>query len=174
MGPTQLAHAASNPAVGGPAVLLGHPLGHVESAGAEGDRRHEPGPGGSLPPVDYDLRLPVWQRRPVDVLLDVNVLHVTPWAVAEALFAGAGRILRPGGPLAVYGPFPPRDAPLAGRLLRLDRELRAHDPALGVRVIESLDDAAVRGGLRREAVIAMPEEGDVLVVYRAGQPAPRP
>jgi SAM-dependent methyltransferase len=119
-----------------------------------------------LPPLDYDLRLPLWQRRPVDALLCVNVLHVTPWAVAEALFAGAGRVLRPGGPLAVYGPFAPRDAPLGGRLLRLDRELRAHDPALGVRVIESLDEAAVRGGLRREAVIAMPEEGDVVVVYR--------
>jgi SAM-dependent methyltransferase len=120
-----------------------------------------------LPPLDYDLRLPLWHRRTVDALLCVNVLHVTPWPVAEALFAGAARALAPGGPLAVYGPFTPRDAPLAGRLARLDRELRAHDPALGVRVIEALDEAAARGGLSRAAAIAMPEEGDQLLVYRS-------
>jgi SAM-dependent methyltransferase len=127
-----------------------------------------------LPPLDYDLRLPLWQRRPVDALLCVNVLHVTPWACAEALFAGAGGVLAGGGPLAVYGPCAARDAPLGGRLARLDRELRAADPALGVRVVESLDEAAARGGLRREAAIAMPEEGDLLLVYRrpAGAGAP--
>ena len=125
-----------------------------------------------LAPLDYDVRLPLWLRRPVDALLCVNVLHVTPWAVAEALFAGAARVLPAGGPLALYGPFAPRDAPLAGRLARLDRELRAVDPALGVRVIESLDEAALRGGLRREAAIAMPEEGDVLLVYRRLERSP--
>jgi SAM-dependent methyltransferase len=125
-----------------------------------------------LPPLDYDVRLPRWQRARVDAVLCVNVLHVAPWAVAEAPFAGAGRVLAPGAPLAVYGPFTARDAPPAGRLARLDRELRAHDPALGVRVIEALDEAAARGGLRREAAIAMPEEGDVLLVYRAAARSP--
>ena len=34
-----------------------------------------------------------------------NVLHITPWAVTEGLFAGAGAALRPGGSLMIHGPF---------------------------------------------------------------------
>ncbi len=117
-------------------------------------------------PLDLDLTLPTWRRRSADAILCVNVLHVTPWDRAEALFAGAARVLPPGGPLAVYGPFFHRGAALAGRLARLDRELRAADPALGVREVEALDGAAARHGLALEAELAMPEEGDLLLVWR--------
>jgi SAM-dependent methyltransferase len=119
-----------------------------------------------LPPLDLDLMVPTWQRRSAEAMLCMNVLHVAPWDRAEALFAGAARVLSPGGPLAVYGPFAHRGVPLAGRLARLDRELRAADPALGVREIEALAEAAARHGLALEAELGMPEEGDVLLVFR--------
>jgi SAM-dependent methyltransferase len=119
-----------------------------------------------LPPLDLDLTVPTWQRRSADALLCVNVLHVAPRDRAEALFAGAARVLPSGGPLAVYGPFAHRGAALAGRLARLDRELRAADPALGVREIEALAEAAARHGLSLEAELEMPEEGDLLLVFR--------
>ena len=38
-------------------------------------------------------------------MLCINVLHISPWKVAQNLFAGAGRYLRDGGRLFVYGPF---------------------------------------------------------------------
>ena len=34
-----------------------------------------------------------------------NVIHISPWAVAEGLFAGAGRHLAADGRLFLYGPF---------------------------------------------------------------------
>jgi len=120
------------------------------------------------PPLDLDLTLPTWQRRSAAAILCVNVLHVAPWDRARALFAGAARVLPEGGPLAVYGPFPHRGAALSGRLARLDRELRAADPALGVREVEALAEAAARHGLALEAELTMPEEGDVLLVWRSG------
>jgi len=119
-----------------------------------------------LPPLDLDLMAPAWRRRSADALLCVNVLQVAPWDRAGALFAGAAQVLPPGGPLAVYGPFAHRGAPLAGRLARLDRELRAADPALGVREIEALAEEASRHGLALEAELEMPEEGDVLLAFR--------
>jgi SAM-dependent methyltransferase len=122
--------------------------------------------GNLLPPLDLDLTLPTWRRRSAAAVLCVNVLHVTPWDRAEALLAGAGLVLPPSGPLAVYGPFAHRGAPLTGRLARLDRELRAAAPALGVREIEALAEGAARHGLALEAELAMPEEGDVLLVLR--------
>jgi SAM-dependent methyltransferase len=120
-----------------------------------------------LPPLDYDLRAEAWQRRPADALLCVNVLHVVRPDCAEALCRGAARVLSPGGPLVVYGPFTRRGRRLAGRLSRLDGTLREADPALGVREVEALVEAGSRHGLRLECELAMPEEGDLLLVLRA-------
>jgi SAM-dependent methyltransferase len=117
-------------------------------------------------PLNYDLRLPRWQEHPADAVLCVNVLHAAPPECGEALVAGAARILPPGGPLAVYGPFRRRGAALEGRLARIDGKLRAYDPALGVREREAFLDAAARHGLAPEAELAMPEEGDLLLVLR--------
>ncbi len=119
------------------------------------------------PPLDLDLLAPAWTRRRADALLCVNVLHVTPPACAEALVQGASRVLPPGGPLAVYGPFTHRGVPLIGRLARFDGELRAADPALGVREVEALVEAARRAGLSLDAELEMPAvEGDRLLVFR--------
>jgi SAM-dependent methyltransferase len=119
-----------------------------------------------LPPLAYDLRTELWHHRPVSAVLCVNVLHVAPPECIEALCAGASRALPAGGPLAVYGPFGRRGAPLSGRLARLEATLRDADPALGVREVEALEEAGRRHGLALEADHAMPEEGDRLLVLR--------
>lgn len=120
-----------------------------------------------LPPLDLDLLAPAWTRRRADALLCVNVLHVTPAVCGEALVLGAAQVLPPGGPLAVYGPFTHRGAPLTGRLARFDAELRAADPTLGVREVEALVEAARRAGLSLDAELEMPAvQGDRLLVFR--------
>jgi len=119
-----------------------------------------------LPPLDWDLRLDVWQLRPADALLCVNVLHVAPAACLEALCRGAACVLPPGGPLVIAGPFRRRGVPLAGRLARFDAELRAADPALGVREVEALSDSARRHGLVLARELPLPAEGDLLLVFR--------
>lgn len=119
-----------------------------------------------LPPLAYDLRTELWHHRPASAVLCVNVLHVAPPEGVDALCRGAARALPDGGPLAVYGPFARRGAALAGRLARLEGTLRAADPALGVREVEALLEAARLRGLALEADLAMPEEGDRLLVLR--------
>lgn len=119
-----------------------------------------------LAPLDWDVRLPGWRIRPADAVLCLNVLHAAPQACAEALLDGAALLLPPGGPLAVLGPFTRFGAAPEGRLARLDGKLRAHDPALGVRDLEALTAAAARRGLAREEIVPMPEEGDLLVLFR--------
>ncbi|HEX9052139.1 MAG TPA: DUF938 domain-containing protein [Anaeromyxobacter sp.] len=119
-----------------------------------------------LPPLAHDLRTERWHHRPASAVLCVNVLHVAPPACVEALCRGAARALPAGGPLAVYGPFTRRGRALAGRLARLEATLRAADPALGVREVEALLEAAARHGLALEREVAMPEEGDLLLVLR--------
>lgn len=117
-----------------------------------------------LPPLDLDVRAGAWTARAADAVLCVNVLHVAPPDAIEALCRGAARVLPAGGPLAVAGPFSRRGAPLSGRLARFDRELRAADPALGVRALEELVEAGARHGLAARAPRPLPAEGDLLVV----------
>jgi SAM-dependent methyltransferase len=122
-----------------------------------------------LPPLDLDVTSPAWTARRADALLCVNVLHVTPPRVQAALLEGAARVLPPGGPLVVYGPFTLGDidtlAP-AGRLERLQAKLSAHDALLGVRDADALVAAARAHGLVLDLDRAMPEEGDRLLVLR--------
>lgn len=122
--------------------------------------------GNLLAPLDLDLSAAAWRRRRVAAVLCVNVLHAAPWDRALALLAGAAEVLPPGGPLVVYGPFTRRGAPLRGRLARFDGELRSADPALGVREVEALVEAAAPHGLRLEAELRMPEEGDLFLSLR--------
>ena len=35
----------------------------------------------------------------------INMIHISPWRAAEALMAGAARLLAPGGALFLYGPY---------------------------------------------------------------------
>jgi SAM-dependent methyltransferase len=135
----------------------------------------EAGISNLLPPRDWDLRLARWQGQPADAVLCVNVLHVVPPECTEALCLGAARVLPPGGPLAVYGPFTHRGQPLGGRLARLEATLRGADPALGVREVEAVAEAGRRHGLALAAELPMPEEGDLLLVLRApgGAAGPR-
>ncbi len=123
-----------------------------------------------LPALDLDLRAPAWTGRAADAILCVNVLHVAPADAVEALCAGAARVLPPGGPLVVAGPFARRGAPLAGRLAGFDRELRAADPALGIRALEDLVEAGARHGLAAAPPSPLPAEGDLIVVLRRGAP----
>jgi SAM-dependent methyltransferase len=105
-----------------------------------------------------------------DALLCLNVLHVAPPECGPALVRAAARLLPPGGPLAVFGPFRRRAEPLAGRLARLDAELRATDGRLGVRDADALREAAAAAGLAPAADLALGREGDRLVVWVAGRP----
>jgi SAM-dependent methyltransferase len=121
-----------------------------------------------LPPLDLDLLAPAWLSAAADAILCVNVLHVAPPECVDALCRGAARILPAGGPLAVAGPFRRRGAPPSARVARLDAELRAAAPALGVRERDGLVEAAHRHGLRPELEIALPADGDLLIVLRRG------
>ena len=64
-------------------------------------------------PLRIDLSDPAWCPAMQDgsgpgellAVFCANVVHIAPWRVAEGLFAGAARYLRPDGRLFLYGPF---------------------------------------------------------------------
>ncbi len=123
-----------------------------------------------LPPLALDVTAADWPVARAAAVLCVNLIHIAPWAVAEAVVAGAARLLPAGGPLIFYGPFKREGRHTAPSNERFDAMLRADDPAWGVRDLEAVVALAAAGGLAFEQVIEMPAN-NLTVVFRRQAPA---
>ncbi len=67
--------------------------------------------------------------------------------MSQNLFSGAGRLLRDGGRLFIYGPFMRDGAHTAPSNAAFDATLRAENPDWGVRDVGDLKSLADRAGL---------------------------
>ena len=104
---------------------------------------------------------------PLTAMLCINVLHISPWAVSQNLIAGAGRFLRKGGSLFVYGPFMRGGRHSAPSNAGFDATLRAENPDWGVRDIDDLQALAQAAGLSLGETVPMPANNLVLAFTRA-------
>ncbi len=120
------------------------------------------------PPLRLDTRDPAWDLPTphVDAMLCCNMVHISPWASAVGLFAGAGRHLAADGVLVTYGPYRFADRPFAPSNARFDASLRSRDPSWGVRDVADLDAAAATAGLARTTDVALPANNHCLIWRR--------
>jgi SAM-dependent methyltransferase len=126
-------------------------------------------------PLRIDLADPDWcpemkdGRGPRDVtaILCVNVIHIAPWNVAEGLFAGAGRYLRSGGKLFLYGPFKRDGKHTALSNAVFDTSLRDGNPEWGVRDVGDVRELAKAASLALTEIAEMPANNLTLVFARA-------
>jgi hypothetical protein len=95
-----------------------------------------------------------------------NVIHIAPWRVAEGLVAGAGRYLRKGGMLFLYGPFRRDGQHTAPSNEAFDQSLRDRDAEWGVRDVEAANELADRAGLSQIDIVDMPANNLTLVFAR--------
>ena len=116
-------------------------------------------------PIQLDAGAPAWPVDHADAIVCINMVHIAPWQATLGLFAGAARVLPPGGLLYLYGPYRLAGEPLAPSNAAFDRSLRARDPRWGVRELDDL--VAVARGLTLTAAIAMPANNHSLV-FRSG------
>ena len=103
---------------------------------------------------------------PLAAMLCINVLHISRWRVSENLFAGAGRFLKPGGRLFVYGPFKRDGAHTAQSNAEFDASLRARNAEWGVRDLGDLNHLARAAGLAPAELTPMPSNNWVLAFAR--------
>ncbi|TNE64621.1 MAG: DUF938 domain-containing protein [Alphaproteobacteria bacterium] len=119
-----------------------------------------------LPPRELDVLAP-WPLHelpaPVRAVAAINLIHIAPWAVAEALIAGAGRLLGAGGILYLYGPYRRGGKHTADSNAAFDLSLKRHSIDWGVRDMEEVIDLAETAGFRSPAVLAMPANNFSLV-----------
>jgi SAM-dependent methyltransferase len=123
-------------------------------------------------PVRLDASAPDWRLPALGLpstftaMFCANVIHISPWAVAEGLFAGAGRHLAAGGRLFLYGPFKRDGRHNAPSNAAFDESLRSRDPDWGVRDTADLRTLAARNGLRFVELVEMPSNNAILTCVK--------
>ena len=119
------------------------------------------------PPLALDAGDPAtWPAGPFDAVVCINMVHISPWTATGGLMAGAGRVLRPGGVLFLYGPYVEDDVETAPSNLAFDADLRRRNPAWGLRRLEDVEALAQGCGLVLVRRVSMPANNLSLVFER--------
>jgi Protein of unknown function (DUF938) len=125
-----------------------------------------------LPPIALDVLDPVWPVEqpswqtpqvssahlpPIQAIVNINMIHISPWEATLALLAGAARILPADGVLYLYGPYQQGGQHTAPSNADFDAWLQQQNPTWGVRHLEAVVAAAQAVGLSWSGeAIAMP------------------
>jgi SAM-dependent methyltransferase len=118
-------------------------------------------------PFRLDVLAAEWGVGRVEALFCANMIHIAPFACAEALLAGAGRHLNDGGRFVLYGPFRVGGEHTAPSNADFDADLRRRDARFGVRDLETLETRASSAGLTLIERVPMPANNFTLIFERA-------
>ena len=131
-------------------------------------------PADNLEPVlPLDASMSTWTVEqgklpdsPIVAIVNINMIHISPWSTCLGLMAGAGRILPPGGILYLYGPFKQNGEHTAPSNAAFDESLRAQNPDWGVRNLQDVIAAANNEHLNLKATYQMPTNNLSVVFER--------
>lgn len=134
------------------------------------------------PPIALDVRDPIWEveqdelpeplqdidfkRNPIVAIVNINMIHISPWSACLGLLAGARRILPANGILYLYGPFKQDGKHTAPSNANFDESLQAQNPEWGVRDLDEVVAVAQAQNLSLVETYAMPAN-NLSVIFQA-------
>ena len=114
-------------------------------------------------PVQLDATSPDWPVAACDAVLCINMIHIAPIAASHGLFRQAGRLLSPGAPLYLYGPYRRPGRPLEPSNAAFDASLRQRNPEWGLRDLDEIEALAAASGFGAAELTEMPANNLSLV-----------
>lgn len=126
----------------------------------------EDGPVNLRSPLRLDAASPDWPVERADAVLNINMVHIAPPAAGFGLLDGAARLLPPGAPLILYGPWLTSAVDTAPSNLAFDADLKRRDPEWGLRQVEEFALEAAARGLYLVDQRAMPANNRMLLFRR--------
>jgi SAM-dependent methyltransferase len=118
-----------------------------------------------LEPIRLDVVDQPWPVSSAAAVVCLNMIHIAPWAAAEALIRGAEAILAAGGILFLYGPYRREGRHTAPSNEAFDQQLRSRNPDWGVRDLEEVVRFAGQHGFDASEIHEMPAN-NLSVVFR--------
>ncbi len=116
-----------------------------------------------LMPVELDVLVEPWPIAAADAIVCINMVHISPWEVTKALMAGAGRILKSGGILYLYGPYKIDGQHTANSNQAFDESLKSRDTQWGVRDLGDVIAEAMANGLEHIDTVQMPANNQSVI-----------
>lgn len=121
-----------------------------------------------LPALALDVASPSWPIDRADAVFSANTAHIMAWPEVCAMFAGVAGLLGPRQPFLLYGPFHEQGEATSASNAAFDRQLRARDPAMGIRDRDDLAALGQRHGLTLVEALDMPANNQMLVWRHTG------
>jgi hypothetical protein len=119
------------------------------------------------PPLVIDAASSDWPIHRADAVLSINMVHISPWASALGLIAGAERLLPARSPLILYGPWLRAGVPPAPTNLEFDADLKRRNADWGIRQVEDFAAAAAEHGIELTDIRDMPAN-NMMLLFRRG------
>jgi SAM-dependent methyltransferase len=117
------------------------------------------------PALPLDAASDAWPINHADVVVCINMIHISPWASTIGLVRGAARLLPPGGLLFLYGPYRRDGRHTAPSNEAFDMDLRRRNREWGVRDLEAVADLATAARFAAPSITPMPAN-NLSVLFR--------
>ncbi|XP_045128400.1 methyltransferase-like 26 [Portunus trituberculatus] len=133
----------------------------------------ESGVGNVLEPLLIDVCKPVseWPGKfsaaSLDVIVNINMVHISPWPCTEALFKAAGHLLKAKGIMVTYGPYAIHGEITPESNVAFNQSLKSQNAEWGLRDIDDLEKEAKKNGMTFDAMFNMPANNKILVWQKA-------
>jgi len=101
----------------------------------------------------------------LDLIICINMIHISPWDATLGLFKLAGQSLSGNGVLYCYGPYKEGGTAVESNL-NFDTNLKSRNPLWGVRDLEQVVDVAKKEGFVLTEKIEMPANNLSLLFRR--------
>lgn len=112
------------------------------------------------PPLNINAASSSWELEEkqlnITTIININMIHISPWNACLGLMEGAKRILPSGGILYLYGPYKQGGKHTAPSNESFDQSLRSQNPEWGVRNLEDVVKVAEEKGLIFQEMVEMP------------------
>ncbi|XP_076060852.1 methyltransferase-like 26 isoform X2 [Oratosquilla oratoria] len=101
-----------------------------------------------------------------NVIICINMIHISPWECTEGLFRAAGALLASGGILVTYGAYAIHGKITPESNVAFDANLKGRNPSWGLRDIDVLEKEAEKNGMSFDAMFDMPSNNKTLIFLK--------
>jgi len=121
-------------------------------------------------PLDIDVekipwKIPLKLVQSLQGIVSINMIHVARWNCTIELFKGAGKLLKEGRFLILYGPFKIGNKHISKSNYFFDNSIRAKNDLWGIRNIEEVSEEAKKNSFCQKNIIRMPAN-NFSIIYR--------
>jgi hypothetical protein len=122
------------------------------------------------PVLDINVCDPLWEieteAMTITSIININMIHISPWTACLGLMVGAGRLLPQEGILYLYGPYKLAGQHISPSNMAFDHSLRSQNSDWGVRNLEDVVKVADEQGLQLIETVPMPANNLSIVFKR--------